>query len=251
LERRFLKNILSDQRAIWTSPFHLDRDDAKWLVPLGLSTAGLIATDRRTAGALDDNNVRLNVSRDISYLGSVYGTAAVAATFYLVGRKSNNERARETGILGGEALINGYIVGAVLKTATGRRRPREKEPGDFFEGGRSFPSGHAISSWTLATVIANEYHDHRAVQITAYGLATAVSISRFTGRKHFLSDILVGSAIGYGIGQYVYHSHHVRSSAKGGGGDSQDSPRSRLLPFIAPLYNRQARSYGIALSWKL
>src|SRR5262245_8515888 len=44
LERRFLKNILSDQRAIWTSPFHLDRDDAKWLVPLGLSTAGLIAT---------------------------------------------------------------------------------------------------------------------------------------------------------------------------------------------------------------
>src|SRR6266498_2528819 len=54
LERKFLKNILRDQRAIWTSPLHLQRDDAKWLVPLGLSTAALIATDRRTADALDD-----------------------------------------------------------------------------------------------------------------------------------------------------------------------------------------------------
>jgi len=45
LERRFFKNILRDQRAIWTSPLHLEGDDAKWLVPLGLSTAALIATD--------------------------------------------------------------------------------------------------------------------------------------------------------------------------------------------------------------
>src|SRR6266850_2985614 len=78
LERQFLKNILRDQRAIWTSPFHLKQDDAKWLVPLGVSTAGLIATDRRTAGALHDNRLRLNISRDVSYLGSGYGTSAVA-----------------------------------------------------------------------------------------------------------------------------------------------------------------------------
>src|SRR6266567_6126975 len=32
LERQFLKNILRDQRAIWTSPFRLKEDDAKWLV---------------------------------------------------------------------------------------------------------------------------------------------------------------------------------------------------------------------------
>ena len=61
LERKFLKNILRDQRAIWTSPLHLQGGDAKWLVPLGLSTAALIATDRRTADALDDNRTRLNV----------------------------------------------------------------------------------------------------------------------------------------------------------------------------------------------
>ncbi len=247
LERQFLKNILRDQRAIWTSPFHLKQDDAKWLVPLGLSTAGLIATDRRTAGALHNDRLRLNISRDVSYLGSGYGTGAVAAAFYLVGRKTGNARTRETGILGAEALIDSGIVASVLKSATERRRPRAKEPGDFFEGGLSFPSGHTIAAWSLATVVANEYRDRPLVQISAYGLATVVSISRFTGRNHFLSDVLVGSAIGYGIGRYVYRTHHDPALES----ISQERPTgpSKLLPMIIPRYERAARNYGVALVW--
>src|SRR5690242_8769896 len=46
LESRFFRNILRDQRAIWTFPFRAGRDDMKWLVPLGLSAATLAATDR-------------------------------------------------------------------------------------------------------------------------------------------------------------------------------------------------------------
>src|SRR5258705_911100 len=101
LERKFLKNILRDQRAIWTSPLHLGKKDANSFVPLGLSTAALLATDRRTADALDNNRARLNVSRDVSYLGSGYGTASIAGAFYLIGRATHNARARETGLLGG------------------------------------------------------------------------------------------------------------------------------------------------------
>src|SRR6185295_8143990 len=56
--RQFFGNILRDQEAIWTSPLHLKKKDAQWLVPLGLTTAGLIATDRRTAGALHDDRAR-------------------------------------------------------------------------------------------------------------------------------------------------------------------------------------------------
>src|SRR6059058_4171337 len=50
LESRFFANILHDQRAIWTAPFHYHHDDARWLAPLGLSTAFLLATDRHSAG---------------------------------------------------------------------------------------------------------------------------------------------------------------------------------------------------------
>src|SRR5712692_8347645 len=122
LERRFFKNILRDQRAIWTSPLHLEGDDAKWFVPLAFSTAGLIATDRRTAGALHNDRLRLNISRDVAYLGSAGGASSIAGAFYLIGRATHNARARETGLLGGEALIDGGIVAFVIKHATQRRR---------------------------------------------------------------------------------------------------------------------------------
>ena len=65
-----------------------------------------------------------------------------------------------------------------------------------------------MAAWSLATIVANEYRGRPMVQIAAYSLATSVGVSRFTGRNHFLSDVVVGSAIGYGIGRYVYHQHH-------------------------------------------
>ena len=94
LERQFVKNILRDQRAIWTSPLHLKGDDAKWLAPLGLSAAALIATDRRTAGALHNDRLRLNISRDVAYLGSAGGASSIAGAFYLIGRATHNEIGR-------------------------------------------------------------------------------------------------------------------------------------------------------------
>ena len=74
-----------------------------------------------------------------------------------------------------------------------------------------------------------------------------MSVSRYTGRNHFLSDVLVGSAIGYGIGRYVYRQHHDRSID---GDDATRTPgRSKLFPLIAPSYNRGGHAYGVALAW--
>ena len=140
------------------------------------------------------------------------------------------------------------------RTGDGSRRTRPTggiSRSDFFDGGSSFPSGHSIEAWSLATVIAHEYHDRLAVQIAAYGIASAVSVSRFTGRNHYLSDVLVGSALGYGIGRYVYHAHHRRNAAAGGGGDEEEVElsRSKWRPAIAPLYSRRAHDYGVAMAW--
>lgn len=256
-EKKFVVNILHDQRAIWTSPFHLHRSDARWLAPIGLSTIALIATDRRTSGELvehGDNRSRLRISKDISQLGSFYATGGVAAVFYLTGRATNNARARETGLLGAEALIDSAIVVNALKAVSQRQRPPvDHSSGEFFEGGSSFPSGHAISSWSLATVIDQEYGQHRPlVRVGVYGLAAAVSLSRFTGRNHFLSDVLVGSALGYGIGRYVYHKHHDSALDALNEKESRDSAElahSRLLPRIAPIYNPRAHVYGAMMAW--
>ena len=253
-EKKFILNILDDQRTIWTSPFRLRGSDAKWLAPLCMSTEALIATDRRTSSELvenRDNPNRLRISKDLSRLGSLYFTAGTAGVIYLAGRVTHNDRLRETGLLGAEALIDSGIVVTALKTASQRQRPpTDHSSGEFFDGGCSFPSGHAISAWSLATVIAQEYGHHRPlVQVGAYGLATAVSLSRYTGRNHFLSDVLVGSAMGYGIGRFVYHKHHDSALDARNEKQNNDLTRSRLVPRITPLYYPRAHVYGAMLAW--
>lgn len=239
LEREFFKNVLRDQKAIWTAPLHVDRGDAKWMIPSGVGFMALATTDRITGDEMDEAHRQLGPSKAISYAGSVYGLGAVATTFYLFGRKNNDYRARETGLLSAEALIDSVIVESALKGITQRARPSAGiERSEFFDGGSSFPSGHSTQAWAVATVIANEYKDRRAVQIVAYGIASAVSVARFTGHKHYLSDVVAGSALGYGIGRYVYGAHH------------RDPASSRSnWPGITPEFNRKAQRYGCALTW--
>jgi len=254
LEKKFISNILRDQRAIWTSPFSARRSDIKWMLPLGISTGVLFGTDRNTSAELVEggsHQTRLNISHNIARAGSFYSVIGAAAGFYLVGRAKNDQRARETGLLGAEALIDANIVTAALKLATQRPRPDfDNGRGRFRADGNSFPSGHATNAWALATVIAQEYKHRPLIKWGAYSLAAAVSISRYTGRNHFLSDALVGSAIGFGIGRYVYRVHHDKSLDD----DDDDATitslrRSKFFPMIAPEYSRVARVYGARLSW--
>jgi len=253
LERQFFKNILRDQKAIWTAPLHLDREHAKWLVPAGVGTMALFTTDRMTGDEIAEADGQRNASRIISYAGSIYGVAATAGTFYLVGRATQNARARETGILATEAALNTVIVVGSLKGITQRERPSGgHERSEFFDGGSSFPSGHSAQAWTIATVVANEYHDHRLVQVAAYGIASAVSLARFTGGYHYISDVVVGAGIGFGIGQYVYHAHHRQSAADTdftATNDENEKPKDRW-PAITPEYSRRAHAYGVAVTWK-
>ena len=247
LEHEFFKNILKDQKAIWTSPFHLNRQETKWLIPSVVGFGSLITTDRITGDEIGEVEKQVKLSREVSYAGSIYGLGAFAGTLYLIGRETKNDRARETGILSAEALIDTAIVGGALKGMTQRARPLDgRERSEFFDGGSSFPSGHSIQVWSVATIVAHEYRESRAVQVAAYGLATAVSVARFTGHKHYLSDVVVGSAMGYGIGRYVFNAHHHTDSADS---DVTEHLDHRSWPAIEPLYNRHARQYGVSLAW--
>jgi hypothetical protein len=242
LEKDFFKNILEDQKAIWTAPLHIERADTKWIVPGGIGLMALITTDRITGDEMAEFDRQIGTSRAISHIGSIYGLGAVAGTFYLFGRKNNDARARETGLLSAEALVNSFLVSSAIKGITQRVRPATgRERSEFFDGGLSFPSGHSTQVWAVATVIASEYHDRRSVQIAAFATASAVSVARFAQHKHYLSDVLAGSALGYGIGKYVYHKRHR---------DALDSSVSNLWwPTISPEVKRRTRQYGIGLTW--
>ena len=202
---RFFRNIVHDQVKIFTSPARIRRSDLEYLVPLAMGTAALIVTDETTSSWVHRGGSLPPVSHAVSYAGSIYATGGIAAGFYLFGRASHDDHARETGRLSAQALIDTVIVTEVLKYAMGRQRPDfGNGEGHFFDHGKSFPSGHASSAWAVATVVSYEYQRHPWIKYGAFAAAAAVSMSRYTGRNHFLSDVLVGSSIGYGIGRFVY-----------------------------------------------
>jgi len=245
LEQQFLKNFLRDQQAIWTSPYHIRSADAKWLVPLIVGSATFVLTDRRALDHFSGSRDLVHSGEVISYAGSATAIGAAAATFYVVGRVTHNAKARETGLLATEALLDSAVVGSVLKLVTQRARPDAGETrSEFFSGGRSFPSGHTIHIWSFASVVAHEYSSHRWVGFAAYGTAAAVGAARIAAQRHYLSDVLVGGALGYAIGKYVYRTHQ-RLDRKG---DAATTSRV-AWPAISVRYAPAAREYGVTFAW--
>jgi membrane-associated phospholipid phosphatase len=205
---RLFGRLLADEKTMWTSPSRVTRDEIKWIVPLAAITAVMISTDKRAIAGLGSPRDFAEDSRDLSSLGSGFAAFGAAGGIYVVGKLTHNERATETGMLGVEAIIHASIVANVLKLATARERPNiDRGDGSFWDGGHSFPSGHATVIWALATVIAEEYSGKPLIRFGAYGVAAAVAAARFTGQNHFPADVLVGSALGYLIGHYIVKRH--------------------------------------------
>lgn len=236
----FLKNLVSDQKAIWTSPAHVRWADGIWLFPLAAATGGFFASDRSVPPALTTDQNKLNHYVSISNY-SLYSMIGVGGGMYIWGKLSHDDHRRETGVLAGEAAIDALAVDTGLKYAFGRARPYQDQGlGNFYQGGTSFPSDHAAVAWSIASVLAHEYPGP-LTQIAVYGLATVVSASRVVGKQHFPSDVLVGGAIGWLIGRQVYRAHHDPELGGGGwdslsGEEVEDSrPRHKMGSTFVPL----------------
>ena len=77
---------------------------------------------------------------------------------------------------------------------------------EFFQRrGGSFPSQHSAISWAVASVIAHEYPGP-LTKLLSYGLAGAVSVARVEAHDHFMSDAVIGSALGWYLGRQVYRA---------------------------------------------
>jgi capsule assembly protein Wzi/PAP2 superfamily protein len=233
------KHFLMDQKVMWTSPAKIRIPEATWLVPLGGFAAGLLATDTDASRHLSNAPNRLHHYQQVSNYG-IGAMAGAAGGLYFLGLATHNQHQRETGFLSGEAAVDSLVAVEALKYATRRERPFvDNANGSFWSGGDSFPSEHAAAAWSIAGVVAHEYPGPLP-KIAAYGLASAISAARVTGKKHFPSDALVGSAIGWLVGYYVYKQHHDPELAGGSWGlpavrpdeDSHWSPRSMGSPYV-------------------
>ncbi len=251
----FLHNLAQDQKDIWSSPFKARIEDLNWLVPMAGLTAGLINADSELSSRLSGAG---RLARHSSTLANAGLAVAVggAGGLYILGRRHGDDHQQEAGILSGEAAINSLLVAEILKVATRRERPTDGTgQGRFGHGSvlnSSFPSNHAVVTWSIASVLAHEYPGP-LTQLFAYGLATGVSVARVTGKQHFPSDMVAGSALGWMVGREVYARHHDSELGGGGfgtfhpahetGGQNTESVSSSYVPldsWIYPAFDRLA-----------
>ena len=205
-------HFLKDQGAIWSSPARVRGDDFTYLVPLGLAVTAAITADHEAMSDVVSHDKNFNDANTTMSNALVSPLIAAPIVMYGAGHLTSNERARETGILEGEALLDSLVVEQGLKLIFLRERPTvDGAKGKFFQTSAgtdgSFPSNHSMLAWSSAAVLADEYPS-RLTQLGVYGIATGVSLTRVLGQQHFPSDVLVGSAFGWMIGHYVYKKHH-------------------------------------------
>jgi membrane-associated phospholipid phosphatase len=220
------KSFIQDQKNIWTSAFKIKTKDLVYLIPITIVSTSCIIYDeeiQRNIIQLRNNNPFIkNLSPVLTNGGEIPVVGGISAVFYLTGLILKDNKAMQTGAIAGYALVNSAVVVSILKMLAGRQRPRVNGRSEWngfpvslkqFSGNAtdlytSFPSGHSIAAWTLATVIAEQYKDTRLIPIIAYTCATGVALSRTTENAHWLSDVLIGSVLGYGIGKYIAKKHH-------------------------------------------
>jgi membrane-associated phospholipid phosphatase len=208
-----LKRFVDDQKAIWSSPLRLERGDAIWALPALAGAAAFGASDSWFARQVPASQIAR--SRSLSNYG-VFSLAGGAAGMLLLGKITHDDHAAETGFLASEAALNAAAVDYALKSMFQRQRPYDGSgAGHFFAGGSSFPSEHAAVSWAVAGVVAHEYPG-TLTKMLSYGLASAVTVARITGKEHFPSDAVVGGALGYFIAQQIYHRHRDPEVSEGG-----------------------------------
>ena len=148
------------------------------------------------------NGWGLQVATVITAVGYGLADAAIAGTLFVIGLIAGRPREALAGKLGLFAVIVSSLLGQIFKHLFCRARPLTEKSGEFFTefpclgkgaGFISFPSGHAVTAFALAFVLARAYPRYA---VPFYGLAVMVALSRVYLAKHFPSDVVAGAVVG-------------------------------------------------------
>jgi PAP2 superfamily protein len=163
---------------------------------LGLGGIAAIAThpaDSRSSRALADSSTLHEPFEAGAFLGGTPFQLGAAFATYGLGRAFHNSRIARAGadLVQAELIAETLTMG--IKQASRRARPEGS--------GYSFPSGHTTVSFASATVL--QRHFGWKIGIPAYAIATYVGTSRIQNRRHYLSDVAFGAALGTVAGRTV------------------------------------------------
>jgi len=225
--KRLVPNMARDQKQMWLFPLSVAH--GQHLLPtlafVG-ATATFMAMDAHNATYFRHTSAYKGFNNAFSGRNTSILMEALPTIMYGVGLARKDSYMQHTFLLAGEAVLDSEILTSVMKDIDRRLLPGEvlnenfseswfrKTDGSLVKGRGSFPSGHGIVAFSLATVIADRYPNPRWIPWTAYGFASLVTFSRLPLQAHFSSDAFAAAVLGYVIAHYVV-LHRTRTSFGG------------------------------------
>ena len=210
LNKKYLEGFGNDFVEVVSSPKSWSKKDVLRL--WGVLGAGILVytVDQEIhQWSLDQrNSSSSNASRLIENIGHGTFLSALIATMYVTGEISDDKNLRKTALLSLEGWLTSGLIVQGMKFITGRARPHTEESFSSFHPfssehrNKSFPSGHAASAFAVAVVIAN-HSEKFSIDFLSYSLATLVAMSRVHNSEHWMSDVFIGSAVGYFVGNKI------------------------------------------------
>ena len=185
----------------FTQPLRWQKDDFITAGGIIAGTGILYLSDKEARYFFQNHQNDIpQVVKDVGwYFGSPQNFFMITAGIYGFGLITDNEKVRHTGVLIIASAVTSGIIQSISKTAVGRARPMSGNRDDFkpFDGTagyHSFPSGHAILSFSMAHSIAKQF-DNFWVKAGIYTVGSIAPISRLWADAHWLSDVGLGIAI--------------------------------------------------------
>jgi membrane-associated phospholipid phosphatase len=171
------------------------------------------------------------LSRVGNALGRPELSLPVIGALYGIGRLTGRPGLSASAFHATAALAAVGVVNGAMKAGFGRGRPAtpgadgdELHPLSFRDSGwQSFPSGHTMVAFSLATAISEEAHNPW-VSGLAYGTAALVGWSRVYDNKHWASDVVAGALLSTTISHFTIKWLHRH------GGAAQHAPRLGISP---------------------
>ena len=168
-----------------------------------LTILGIGAIAAAAAHVADPSMTSMLATERASFLGP--GETIGSARLQLAGALATFAAGHITGSAKvtavGADLVSANIVAQTLTGAIKMSVRRGRPDGTQF----SFPSGHTSVSFASATVLQRHYGWKAGVP--AYAVASYVAASRIHDRRHFLSDVAFGAAVGIVSGWTVTMGH--------------------------------------------
>ncbi len=214
-DKAYIKSYWEATKNIATGPVHWKQKE--WIIAGSVAVVG-------TALYIFDDEIRKTFQKNKTngldftskYIFEPWGSGLYPAIlfggYYIYGVAAQNKRARQVALGGTQAFIMAALSSQILKHIFHRHRPeQDNPPNPYLWNGptsgfsyTSFPSGHTTAAFAIASMMSSVYKDKIWVGILSYSLATGVGLSRIYDNHHWPSDVIVGAALGYAIGQTVY-----------------------------------------------